>query len=51
MVVPKEQSVAIYDNIKRHGGDVEYKLKFILKDIIFVRKKTCAMHATEVGIS
>ena len=26
MVVPEEQSVAIYDNIKRHGGDVEYKL-------------------------
>jgi len=26
MVVPKEQSEAIYDNIKRRGGVVEYKL-------------------------
>ena len=26
MVVPKEQAEAIYDNIKRRGGVVEYKL-------------------------
>ena len=26
MVVPKEQSEAIYENIKGRGGEVEYKL-------------------------